>query len=103
VGLEMAADPDWRRRVLEPPHVERIAALVEQGITIKVLGLVRATEQWAAAGELRKRLLAAFATHGIEMPQAQRVVLAPHPAGPPTQAGEEPDGPTQDDLSADVD
>ncbi len=31
-------------------------------------GRRRAPEQWAAGGELLKRLLAAFATHGIEIP-----------------------------------
>jgi small-conductance mechanosensitive channel len=104
VGLAMAADPEWRRRVMEPPHVERIEALGEYGITIKVLGLVRATEQWAASGELRKRLLAAFATHGIEIPRPQRVVLAREPSVDPfTPGGATLEGPTQDDLSAGTD
>jgi len=96
VGRAMAADPAWRRRVLEAPHVERVEALAEYGITIKILGLVRAPEKWAAGGELRKRLLAAFATHGIEIPRPQRVMLA-------TQAADQvspPGGPTDDDLSA---
>ena len=104
VGMAMAADPEWRRRVMEPPHVERIEALGEYGITIKVLGLVRATEQWAASGELRKRLLAAFATHGIEIPRPQRVVLAREPSVDPfTPGGATLEGPTQDDLSAGTD
>jgi small-conductance mechanosensitive channel len=100
VGRAIAADPDWRRRVMEPPHVERVEALGEYGITLKVLGLVRAPEQWAAGGELRKRLLAAFATHGIEIPRPQRVVLAREPAIDPFEAGGASlEGPTQDDLS----
>ena len=104
VGKAMAADPEWRRRVMEAPHVERIEALGEYGITIKVLGLVRATEQWAAGGELRKRLLAAFATHGIEIPRPQRVVLARDPTVDPfTPGGATLEGPTQDDLSAGTD
>ncbi|HKF86036.1 MAG TPA: mechanosensitive ion channel family protein [Candidatus Limnocylindrales bacterium] len=104
VGTAMAADPEWRRRVMEAPHVERIEALGEYGITIKVLGLVRATEQWAAGGELRKRLLAAFATHGIEIPRPQRVVLAREPAVDPfTPGGATVEGPTQEDLSAGAD
>jgi small-conductance mechanosensitive channel len=45
-------------------------------VTLKVLGTVRASEQWAVSGELRRRLLTAFAENGIEMPQPQRVVLA---------------------------
>jgi small-conductance mechanosensitive channel len=100
----MAADPEWRRRVMEAPHVERIEALGEYGITLKVLGLVRATEQWAAGGELRKRLLAAFATHGIEIPRPQRVVLAREPnVDPFTPGGATLEGPTEDDLSSGTD
>ncbi len=104
VGRGMVADPEWRRRLMEAPHVERVEAMGEYGITLKVLGLVRATEQWAAGGELRKRLLAAFATHGIEIPRPQRVVLAREPAVDPFAAGGASlDGPTQDDLSAGTD
>jgi len=103
VGREMLADPDWRRRLMEAPHVERVEAMGEYGITIKILGLVRATEQWAAGGELRKRLLAAFATNGIEIPRPQRVVLAREPAIDPFAAGGATlEGPTQDDLSAGI-
>jgi moderate conductance mechanosensitive channel len=104
VGSAMAAEPEWRRRLMEAPHVERIEAMGEYGITLKILGLVRATEQWAAGGELRKRLLAAFATHGIEIPRPQRVVLARDPhVDPFATGGASLAGPTQDDLSAGTD
>jgi small-conductance mechanosensitive channel len=75
VGQSMAGDPKWKRRVLEAPQVDRVAALAEYGVTLKILGTVRAQDQWAAAGELRKRLLAAFHANGIEIPRPQRVVL----------------------------
>jgi small conductance mechanosensitive channel len=68
VGRTMAEDPIWKSRILEPPRVDRIESLGEQGITLKILGSVRATEQWAAAGEYRKRLLAALDANGIETP-----------------------------------
>ncbi len=88
VGTTMADEPDWKRRVMEPPKVDRISALGEYGMTIKILGTVRAPDQWAAAGELRKRLLAAFAEHGIEIPRPQRVVLAREPGNlPPPDEG----------------
>jgi moderate conductance mechanosensitive channel len=104
LGKAMAAEPAWRRRVMEAPHVERVEALGEYGITLKVLGMVRAQEQWAAGGELRKRLLAAFSTHGIEIPRPQRVVLAPEPSVDPFQRGGATlQGPTQDELSAGTD
>jgi small conductance mechanosensitive channel len=76
VGRKMAEDRTWKRRILEAPRVDRIAALGEYGVTLKILGTVRAQDQWAAAGELRKRLLKAFHEHGIEIPRPQRVILA---------------------------
>jgi small conductance mechanosensitive channel len=82
VGHGMAGDPIWKRRVLEAPRVDRVAALGEYGVTLKILGTVRAPDQWAAAGELRKRLLAAFTEHGIEIPRPQRVILSREPGSP---------------------
>jgi small conductance mechanosensitive channel len=88
VGEALATDADWAPRILEAPHVDRVSALGEFGITLKIVGTVRASEQWAVGGELRKRLLAAFAESGIEIPQPQRVVL--------TQAAARDAGPTPD-------
>jgi moderate conductance mechanosensitive channel len=79
IGREMAGDPTWKRRVLEAPRVERVEALSEYGVTLKILGTVRAADQWAAGGDFRKRLLAAFKANGIEIPRPQRVVLARDP------------------------
>jgi moderate conductance mechanosensitive channel len=97
VGREMASDPAWTRAILEVPRVERVESIDEMGITLKILGSVRATEQWAASGEFRKRLLAAFAEHGIEIPRPHRVVFT----GEGGTAVLSPDGPTEDDLADD--
>jgi small-conductance mechanosensitive channel len=101
VGATMAGEDEWRRRLLEAPHVERVSALGEYGVTLKILGTVRAPDQWAAAGELRKRLLRAFHEHGIEIPRPQRVVLA-RDAPPPLDDSEPTVDPTAR-PSSDVD
>ncbi len=75
VGQEMFDDPEWRRRLLEPLVVLRVQSLGESGVTIKVLGTVRAADQWAAAGEFRRRILSAFAAASIEIPFPHRVVI----------------------------
>ena len=101
VGREMADDPLWRRRVLEPPRVERVEALAEYGVTLKILRSVRASDQWSASGDFRKRLLAAFAANGNEIPRPQRVVLSSSPRSnldPATM-----NGPDQDDLAEGTD
>jgi small conductance mechanosensitive channel len=75
VGQAMYEDSEWRRRLLEPPAVLRVQTLGESGVTIKVLGTVRAADQWAAAGEYRRRVLDAFAVEGIEIPFPHRVMI----------------------------
>jgi small conductance mechanosensitive channel len=89
VGRQMAADPDWKRRILEAPRVERVEMFGESGVTIKMLGTVRAPERWAAAGEFRKRVLDAFAENGIEIPFPHRVIVnrTEGPAQPETGEG----------------
>jgi small conductance mechanosensitive channel len=99
VGVEMAGDPAWKRRVLEAPRVERVEALAEYGVTLKILGTVRAADQWAAGGDFRKRLLAAFKANGIEIPRPQRVVLARDPRDSELNVGLAPD---QDELAEGV-
>ncbi len=89
VGRELASDPAWSPKILEAPRVERVGALGEFGITLKVLGTVRASEQWAVGGELRKRMLAAFREHAIEIPQPQKVILTRAPDSTPPQAAGE--------------
>jgi moderate conductance mechanosensitive channel len=98
VGRQMAGEPAWKRRILEAPRVERVEALGDYGVTLKILGSVRAQEQWAAGGEFRKRLLAALQANGIEIPRPQRVVLTRDPkaglADAPLGAA-----PSQDELA----
>ena len=78
VGTALAADPEWADRVIEAPEAVRVEAFGEVGMSIKVLGKVGAGEQWAVTGELRRRLLAAFAEAGIGLPS--RNVLVEHDA-----------------------
>ena len=97
LGREMAEEAEWKGRILEPPRVERVEAIGEYGITLKILGMVRAIDQWAAGGELRKRLLAAFTDNGIEIPRPQRVILARDPDGAGPRPPEAIVGPPADD------
>jgi moderate conductance mechanosensitive channel len=68
VGADLAADPAWSDKILETPSVDRVDQLGERGITLKILGRVRAGEMVAVTGELRKRILASMAANGIEIP-----------------------------------
>jgi small conductance mechanosensitive channel len=75
VGRSLTDDPAWRDRVIEAPSVQRVSALGDSAVSLKVLGQVPPAEQWAVAGELRKRILAAFAAEGIEIPFPHQVMV----------------------------
>ena len=58
IGTELAEDAEWADRIIDPPAVVRVEALADAGVVYKLLGRVRAAEQWSVAGELRRRILA---------------------------------------------
>jgi small-conductance mechanosensitive channel len=101
LGKSMAADPVWKRRILEPPRVERVESIDERGITLKILGTVRASEQWAAGGEFRKLLLETFTKNGINLPRPQQVFVTNTDGNATAASSAESSGPapSQDDLA----
>jgi small-conductance mechanosensitive channel len=76
VGHQLYEDPDWGPRMLEAPTVMHVNELGDLGVSLKVLGQVRAAEQSAVSGELRKRLLDAFSARGIEVPTTRMTMGA---------------------------
>ena len=68
VGKELAADENWKEKIITPPQALRVDNLGDSGIDIKILGDVKPIEQWAVMGELRLRLKKAFDAEGIEIP-----------------------------------
>jgi small-conductance mechanosensitive channel len=77
VGADLHADPAWAPRLLEAPKVVRVDALAGPSVKLKVLGKVRAGEQWAVGSELRKRILAASTGDGIRFSTPESVDTAP--------------------------
>jgi moderate conductance mechanosensitive channel len=77
VGAELAADPAWSEQILEKPAVDRVEQLGERGITLKILGRVRAPSMVAVTGELRKRILVAMTANSIQIPPAGSTASSP--------------------------
>ncbi len=74
VGEDLAADDEWKVRIISPPKFMRVENFGDSSIDIKIVGETKPLEQWAAAGELRKRLKIAFDKEGIEIPFPQRTI-----------------------------
>jgi len=75
VGAELAADPAWAEKILEPPAVLRVNNLADSGVELKILGTTRPMLQWEVTGELRQRIKQRFDREGIEIPFPHRVLI----------------------------
>ena len=65
VGQKMAKSDVWSRSIFEPIQFLRVDGLDDSGVRIKSLGRVEPAEQWAVAGEFRRRLKKEFEKRGI--------------------------------------
>jgi small conductance mechanosensitive channel len=89
VGAAFAADPAWAPRLIDPPAVLRVDPVVDPGIPILVSFAVRPGEQWAVAGEFRRRVIDALVRDGIRLATSQRLQVdapLPIPAADPDSA-----------------
>lgn len=71
VGADMYADPEWSDRLLEAPRYGSIPVVSDLGVTLRAVGKVQGADRFAAASELRRRLLVAYAADGVTV--AQRI------------------------------
>lgn len=66
-GRALAADPEWRRRIVETPRVASIERLAEQGLVLRVNGSVGAPHRFTASGELRRLIVETFEREGLTL------------------------------------
>ena len=89
VADRVHADPEWRRRILEPPEVWGIESLGPDAISIRLVVKTRPGDQFPVMRELRRRLSEEFVHAGIEMPFPQRSVGVRRDAGSSQEHGDD--------------
>ena len=67
VGRDLAAEKAYKSLIKEAPHVVRVDAFKDSGVSLKVLGVTKPMRQWEIMGELRRRLKKAFDSEHIEL------------------------------------
>ena len=88
VCKQIAEDPQWAPMIIKTPEVLRVEKLGDSGVDLKVLGDTKTSQQWAVAGEIRKRVKKAFEIEGIEIPFQTRTVVIRNAPGDGKGAGE---------------
>ena len=74
IGTEFGEDPDWKDKVLDSPQFLRVDDFVEGVVVLKITGKTLPLQQWAAMGELRKRIKLGFDKAGVDIAYPQRVI-----------------------------
>ena len=74
VADDLAADEEWRDRVVGEPEVWGIQDLAADAVVIRLVIQTVAAEQYAIERDLRLRIKEAFDDAGIDIPFAQRTV-----------------------------
>jgi small conductance mechanosensitive channel len=74
IGADLAADPAWKDKVRESPRALRVEKLNDTSVEVNVVGITEPGEQWAVAGELRRRLMTALPRAGVRLSASQPAV-----------------------------
>ncbi len=67
VGEKLASEKDWKPKILEAPHFVNIGAFSDVALEVTISGKTNPSQQWSVTGEMRRRLIKAFAKHKIEL------------------------------------
>lgn len=67
VGVKMSEDEKWKEKILEAPHFINVGAFSDIALEVTISGKTGPSQQWGVTGEMRRRLLKAFAKNNIEL------------------------------------
>jgi small-conductance mechanosensitive channel len=70
-GNELAADPEFAKKIKEPPHFLRVAGFDLYGIKVKIVGTTTTSDSWDVRGEFYRRLIPELRKANIEVASAQ--------------------------------
>jgi small conductance mechanosensitive channel len=74
VGAALQQDDRFGPQILAPLEVVGVDSFADSAVMVKMRIKTMPLKQWDVGRELRKRVLKAFAEHGIDIPFPQRVV-----------------------------
>ena len=67
IGDTLAADADWKKKIIDAPQFESIGTFSASSVDITVVGKVQPSDQWKVTAEMRRRLLEEFEKNDIPL------------------------------------
>ena len=71
----LAADPQWRRKVLEPPEIWGVESITAEALVVRLVIKTRSADQWDIARELRLQLKLTLDNLGVNVPSLNRMIV----------------------------
>ena len=72
---ELAAEPQWKRKMLEAPEIWGVESITAEALVVRLVIKTRSADQWDVARELRLRLKLTLDALGIHVPSLNRVIV----------------------------
>ena len=66
MGHEMSKEPDWKNKIVDPPHFSEIGKIGKEGFNVTVSGITEPADQWDVSSEFRRRLVIKMRKTGVE-------------------------------------
>jgi len=66
MGHDMAKEPAWKDKIVDPPHFSEIGKIGKEGFNVTVSGITEPASQWDVSSEFRRRLVIKMRKTGIE-------------------------------------
>lgn len=67
IGSELAADEEWKKKIIDAPQFDSVETFSGTAIEIKIVGKVQPSDQWSVSAEMRRRLLEEFERQKIQL------------------------------------
>lgn len=74
VGKKLITDAEFKDKILEAPHFDRVIGFSKDGIGVKVLGTTTPNDSWEVRGEFYKLLINELRKAKIQLPTQQITV-----------------------------
>lgn len=76
-GLDLAAEPEWKDKVLEAPQYVMMGDFTSTAVNLIVSGKTQPSDQWSVVAEMRRRLLLKFEEKDIAIGTTLVTQVAP--------------------------
>lgn len=67
IGTELAAEDDWKRKIITAPHFVSVGEFTATSVSINVSAKTQPSDQWSVTSEMRRRILEAFEKEKISL------------------------------------